>query len=64
MNAKNYNNGININMVSETTWRKHNLQEEKRHYYRTPKLGFWKNKYFQLPNNLESCASPKDQFGT
>ena len=55
-NAKNYNNSININMVSEPTWRKHNLQEEKHHCYRTPKLGFWKSKYFQLPNTLESCA--------
>ena len=47
-------------MVSEPTWRKHNLQEEKRHCYRTPKLGFWKkNKYFQLPNTLESCTLPQ-----
>ena len=46
-------------MVSEPTWRKHNLQEEKRHCYHTQKLGFCKSKYFQLPNLLESCALPQ-----
>ena len=58
-NAKNYNNGININMVSEPTWRKHNLQEEKCHCYRTPKLGFWKSECFQQSITLESCALPQ-----
>ena len=58
-NAKNYNNGININMVAEPTWRKHISQEEKRHCYRTPKLGFCKSEYFQLPNTLESCTLPQ-----
>ena len=61
-NSKNYNNGININMVSEPTWRNHNLQEEKRHCYRTQKLGFCKSEYFQLPNHLESCALPQGSF--
>jgi len=46
-------------MVSKPTWRKHNLQEEKRHCYRTPKLGFCKSEYFHLPNTLESCALPQ-----
>ena len=46
-------------MVSEPTWRKHNLQEEKRHCYRTPELGFWKSEYFQLSITLESCALPQ-----
>ena len=61
-NEKNYNNGININMVSEPTWRKHNLQEEKCHCYRAPKLGFWKSKCFQLSITLESCALPQGSF--
>ena len=61
-NAKNYNNGININMVSEPTWRKHNLQEEKRHCYRGPKLGFWKSESFQLSSTIESCALPQGSF--
>jgi hypothetical protein len=61
-NAKNYNNGININMVSEPTWRKHISQEEKRHCYRTQKLGFCKSESFQLPNHLESCALPQGSF--
>ena len=61
-NAKNYNNGININMVLEPTWRKHNLQEEKRHCYHTQKLQFCKSESFQLPNHLESCALPQGSF--
>ena len=62
LNAKNYNNGISINMVSEPTWRKHNLQEEKCHCYRTQKLGFCKSEYFQLPNLLERCALHQGSF--
>ena len=46
-------------MVSEPTWRKHNLQEEKRHYYNTYKLGLCKRNSFQLPKHLESCALPQ-----
>ena len=61
-NAKNYNNGININMVSEPTWRKHYLQEEKRHCYRTQKLAFCKSNSFQLHKHLESCALPQGSF--
>ena len=58
-NVKNYNNGININMVSEPTWRKNNLQEEKHHCYRTPKLGFWKSKSFQQSTTIKSCGLPQ-----
>ena len=49
-------------MVSEPTWRKHISQEEKRHCYRTQKLGFCKSKCFHLPNNLESWALPQGSF--
>jgi len=49
-------------MVSEPTWRKHNLQEEKRHCYRGPKLGFWKRECFQQSNTIESCALPQGSF--
>ena len=61
-NAKNYNNGININMVLEPTWRKHISQEEKRHCYCTQNLGFCKSESFHLPNHLESCALPQGSF--
>ena len=49
-------------MVSEPTWRKHNLQEEKRHCYRGPKLGFWKSESFQQSTTIESCALPQGSF--
>ena len=61
-NAKNYNDSININMVSEPTWRKHNLQEEKRHCYWGPKLEFWKSESFRQSTTIESCALPQGSF--
>ena len=49
-------------MVSEPTRRNHNLQEEKRHCYRGPKLGFWKSESFQQSTTIESCALPQGSF--